>query len=191
MENSQIDQKSLKTACHETGHAVMALYCGQVIQEVSLKGMDAPNGSGKYLGHMKLVPTDPKEILTINKAVESVMISLGGFAGEVLFFDDVPGIPVDDLDRAIKTTEVLMKIEGFKELVATMPVPESDVCPRATDPLVRAFIDFKFHHCVEVLSHVKSVIQVIAHELYKKEELTGDEVSSIFYSFVRSNIHRN
>lgn len=183
MESSQATHKRLKIAYHETGHAVIELFCGQVIQKVSLKEINSPIGEDKYLGHMKLVPTDPKEILTVNKAIQNVMISLGGFASEILFFNDVPGIPVDDLDRAIKYTESLLKTDGFKEIVVKMPIPEPDILPKATDPLVRAFIDFKVNHCVEVLSQVKPIIQIIAQELFKKEELTGDEVTSIFNTF--------
>ena len=183
MESSQATQKRLKIAYHKTGHAVIALFCGQVIQKVSLKEINSPIGEDKYLGHMKLVPTDPKEILTVNKAIQNVMISLGGFASEILFFNDVPGIPVDDLDRAIKYTESLLKSDGFKEIVVKMPIPEPDILPKATDLLVRAFIDFKVNHCVEVLSQVKPIIQIIAQELFKKEELTGDEVTSIFNTF--------
>lgn len=191
MENTELDHKRLKIAYHETGHAVMALYCGQVIQKVSLKEMDSPCGRDRYLGHMKLAQTDPKEILTVNKAIQKVMISLGGFAGEVLFFDDVPGIPIDDLDRAIKTTESLLKITEFKERVAKIHIPESDVLSKVSCPLVRAFIDFEVNHCVEILSEVKPVIQEIAQELFNRDELTGDEITSIFNSFVQSSVHSN
>lgn len=191
LDRQTVNQKRLKIAYHEIGHAVMALYCGQAIQKVSLKEIELPSGEDKYLGYMKLVPTDPKEILTVNKAIQNVMISLGGFAGEILFFDDVPGIPVDDLDKAIKTTENLLKTDGFKEIVAKMPIPKPDVLSKAADPLVRAFIDYKVNHCVEVLSQVKPIIQMIAKELLKKDELTGDEVTSIFNSLSPSNLHRN
>lgn len=184
MENSQIDQLKLKIAYHETGHAIIALYCRQAIQKVSLKEM------GEYLGHMKLVPADSKEILTVNKAIQNIMISLGGFAGEVLFFDDVPGIPIDDLDRAIKMTENLLQVEEFKEIVAKMHIPDLDALPKVTNPLIRAFICSKMDHCVEVLSQVKSVIPMIAQELLKKEELSGDEVTSIFNHFIKSNLHK-
>lgn len=155
MNSSLADQKRLKIAFHETGHAVMALYCGRAIQKVSLKEMDSPCGQDKYLGHMKLAPTDSKEILTVNKAIQNVMISLGGFAGEVLSFDDVPGIPLDDLVRAIKTTESLLQVKEFKERVAKMHIPDLDVLLKVTNPLMRAFICSKVDHCVEVSGEVR------------------------------------
>lgn len=182
-----MDKKKLKIAYHETGHAVMALLCNRAVHKISLKEMDSPIGSDKYLGHMTLAPTDPKEVLTVNKAVQNVMISLSGFACEVLFFNDVPGIPIDDLDRAIKNTEGLLTVKDFKERVSMMPIPELDVPSRFTNPLIRAYIDNEVHHCVEVLTKVKPAIQIIVQELLKKEELTGDEIASVFNSIIHSN----
>ena len=181
-----MDQKKFKIACHETGHAVMALWCNRAVQKVSLKEMDSPSGSDKYLGHMTLAPTDPNEVLTVNKSAQNVMISLGGFASETLFFNDVPGIPVNDLDRAIKYTECLLTVDELKERVARMPIPELDVSPRITNPLIGAYIDHELHRCIKVLSEVKPAIQIIAQELLKKEELTGDEVAAHLNSFIRS-----
>lgn len=183
---SAVEQKRLKIAYHETGHAVMALWCNRAVQKISLKEMDSPSGSDKYLGHMTLVPSDPKEVLTVSKSVQNVMISLGGFASEVLFFNDVPGIPIDDLDRAIKSTEGLLSVNEFKERVAMMPVPELDVSPRITNPLIGAYIDYELHRCIKVLSEVKPAIQIIAQELLNKEELTGDEVAALLDSFIQS-----
>lgn len=186
IENSKADQKRLKIAYHETGHALVALYCGLPVQEVSLKAIDSQNGPDKYLGHVKLVPSDPNEILTINKATQIVMLSLGGFASEILFFNDIPGIPVDDLDKAMRMTANLLENNEFKEIVANkMQIPELEIMPRVTDPLMRAFIDSQLHQCVDVLSQVKPIIGVIAKELLKKEELTGDELNSLFHSELR------
>lgn len=166
------------------------MYYRQAVQKVSLKEIDSPNGTDKYLGHVKLVPTNPKEILTINKAMQNIMISLGGFAGEILFFDDIPGIPIDDLDRAMRITANLLENKEFKEIVAKMPIPELAIMPKVTNPLMRAFINSQLDRCVVVLSQVKPIIHVIAQELIKKEELTGDEVSSIFNSLFQTEARK-
>lgn len=73
-----MDDKKLKIAYHETGHAVMALICRQEIQKVSLKQMDSPRGTDKYHAFMKLEPFDPKIKFTGEKAIQRIMISLGG-----------------------------------------------------------------------------------------------------------------
>lgn len=69
-----MDQKRLKIAYHETGHAVTALLCNRVVQKISLKEMDSPNRPDKYLGYMTLAPADPNEVFTVNKAIENVRI---------------------------------------------------------------------------------------------------------------------
>jgi ATP-dependent Zn protease len=191
LENSKINQKRLRIAHHETGHAVIALYFGQAIQKVSLKEIDSPNGTDKYLGHVQLVPIDSKKIVTINKAMQDVMISLSGFAGEILFYDDVPGIPMDDLDRAMRITENLLKNKEFKEIVEKMPIPELEIMPKVTDSLMRAFIDSQLRCCIELLSQVQPIIDVLAKELLNKEELTGDEFNSLFQSEIRKNKRYN
>ncbi len=72
-----MDQEKLKTAYHETCHAVMALVCGLNIRRVSIKGTD------KYRGVMS---TEPPECQITNplEALREVRISLAGFVGEVL-----------------------------------------------------------------------------------------------------------
>lgn len=120
-----VDQKRLKIAVHETGHAVMALFRGQGVQKVSLKETESPSGNDKYLGSMTLEPTEPKTKVTINDAVRKVMISLGGYASEILFFEVcTPG--GDDLTNAAKWAENLLQVEEYRSLMATLPVPEPD-----------------------------------------------------------------
>ena len=73
-----IDQKRLEIARHETGHAVVALLCGQKIQKISLRGMTSPHGTVDYHAFVSLEPGDSK--LTVASAIGRVRIALGGFA---------------------------------------------------------------------------------------------------------------
>ncbi len=181
-----VEWKKLKIARHETGHAVMALRYGQKIQKVSLKEMDSPNGTDKYRASVKLEPTDPTIKFTGEKAVQKIMIFLGGYASVILFYE-VANIGGDDLTIAAKTAEVMLQDEGFKNWVATLPIPAASPLDMIKNPLVRAYIDYKMRECIEVLAQVKPVIQVIAEELYKKEELAGDEVFELFNSCMKSS----
>ncbi len=72
-----VDQRRLKIAWHETGHAVMALRYRQAIQKVSLRQMDSPSGTDKYDAFMKLESVDPTNKITGEKAIQKIMISLG------------------------------------------------------------------------------------------------------------------
>lgn len=165
----------MKTAYHETAHAVMALLCGLKIRRVSIKGTD------KYRGVMSTEPPE-RHITNPLEALREVRVSLAGFIGEVLIsgkytiFRSHP-----DLMNAIESVEDMMEFDvGFRneliKLAATHPGTSTDI----EDPLVRAYIDGKLEWCLDRLSPYKQVIQAIAEELYKKEELTGDEVSALF-----------
>ena len=179
-----MDHKKLKIAYHETGHAVMALICGHTIQKVSLKEIESPMGNDKYHAFMKLEPVDPAIKFTAEKAIQKVMISLGGYASEILFSGGTANIGGDDLTIAAKTTEDLLQLEEFKIWVAGLPFPEPGALDMIVNPLVRAYIDFKIGECVERLIPLKQVIQLIAEELYRREELAGDEVAVLFKSFM-------
>lgn len=179
-----MDQKKLKIAYHETGHAVMAIYCRQKVQEVSLKGMDSPIGTDKYHAFMKLEAIDPTIKYTGEKAVQKIMISLGGYASEILFLE-FANIGGDDLIIAANATEEMFQFEEFKTWVAELPVPQSKALDMIENPMVKAYLDRKIGECVEILRPIKPIIQVIAEELYKKEELTGDEVYALFDSCIQ------
>lgn len=57
-----------------------------------------------------------------------------------------------------------------------LPIPNPSPLDMIENPLVRAYVDYKIHDCVNTLVPLKPVIQKIAEELHKREELTGAEV---------------
>jgi len=175
-----VDHKKLKIAYHETGHAVMALICRQRIQRISLKELDSPKGTDKYLGFTRIDPFEQKIQTTINELSQKIMISLGGYASEILFSGGVANVGGDDLTTAIKWAENMMLSEDFRNFTATLPIPDPGALDMIENPTVRAFIDSMMCHCVKVIAQFKPRIQLIAEELYKREELTGDEVSALF-----------
>lgn len=179
--------KKLKIARHEIGHAVMALRYGQRIQKVSLSEMDSPSGTDKYRAFLKLEPVDPTIKFTVEKALQKIMISLSGYASEILFYD-VANICGDDLTTAAKTAEGMLQVEELKNWMATLPVPAPSPLDEIENPLVRACIDRKMGECIEILRQIKPVIETIAEELYKKEEIAGDEVVALFRSCMKSTI---
>lgn len=183
-----MDQKRLKVSYHETGHAVMALLCRQSIQKVSLRKMDSPTGGDKFLAFMKLEPANSATKFTGENAIQKIMISLGGYASEILFYDGVAGISGDsgsDLKIAANTAENMLQIAEFKNWVSDLPTPEPSPLDMIENPLVRAYISSKIGDCVQALTPLMPVIQKIAEELYNREELTGDEVAVLYNSFIQ------
>jgi hypothetical protein len=158
----------------------MALICGQRIKKVSLREMDSPKGTGKYLGSTQFESFEQKESYTINEAIRRVRISLGGYASEILFSGGSAKIGGDDLTFAVKRVEDMMQSEDFRNLAATLPIPDPGALDLIDNPTVRAFINYQIDLCVRKLEPLGRKIQLIAETLYQKEELTGAEVSALF-----------
>lgn len=183
-----MDQRRLKIAVHETGHAVMALFRGEGVQMISLKGMDSPNGTDRYHGFMTLEPTGQKSKVTFNDAFRKIMISLGGYASEILFFEVcTPG--GDDLATAAKWAECLLQVEEYKNQMATLPAPEPGPLDEIQNLQVRAYIHHMIPECAKTLAPLGPLIKFLAEELYKKDELNGDIVEAHFISYMQSRPH--
>jgi ATP-dependent Zn protease len=178
-----VDQEKLKTAYHETAHAVMALIFGLKIKRVSIKGTD------KYRGVMSTEPPE-RQITNPEEALREVRISLAGFIGEVLIsgkYSIYRSHP--DLTGAIELIEDLLAFEEtFKIATLNLSINSPGKMTEIENPLVRAYVDWKLSWALRTLIPFKSVIKLIAEKLYESEELTGDEVSTLFNSFTQSNL---
>lgn len=181
-----MDGKKFEIAFHETGHAVMALICGQEVRSISLKEMASPRGTDKYLGSTS-IPFEKKPVLTINEALCRMKVALGGFASEILLFDGSTKMGGDDLTSAVSAVESMMQSQDFRNLAARLPVPTPGRLDNMIgDPTVRAVIDYHIGVCVEELTPFKPLLQTIAENLCEREELTGEQVTQLFNSFVSS-----
>lgn len=151
---NKVDHKKLKIAYHETGHVIMALICHQKIHSVALKEMDSPKGTDKYLGFTKLEPFEQNIKTTINELRRRIMISLGGYASEILVSGGSAKIGGDDLTSAIKWTENMMQSEEFRNFAARLPIPDPGILDIIENPTIRAFIDYMMCNCIEVMAQL-------------------------------------
>lgn len=54
---------------------------------------------------------------TGEKAIQKIMIALGGYASEILFYDGLANIGGDDLTVAAQTTEDMLQVAEFRSWV--------------------------------------------------------------------------
>ena len=161
----------------------MALICNHGLQTVSLKELPSPYGTEKYLGFTKIDPFVQKEIITINELTIRVMISLGGYASEILFSESA-NIGGDDLTAAVRWIQQMMQAEEFRRWAITLPIPKTHAFRMIEDPTIRAVVDDRLRKCIMTLEPLMPVVRVIAEHLYKGEELDGKIVTEYFESFV-------
>lgn len=178
-----MDHEKLKTAYHETAHAVMALLCGLKIKRVSIKGTD------QYRGVMSTEPPE-RQITNPAEALREVRISLSGFVGEVMIsgkytiFRSHP-----DLTSAIELVEDMLAFDDkFKNMIADRAVANPGTFTDIENPLVGSYIEGKLAWCLSKLNPHKPAIKLIAEKLYESEELSGDEVSALFNSPTQSSL---
>ncbi len=183
-----MDHKKMIIARHEAGHAVMALLCRQKIIVVSLKEMDSVRGTDKYLGFTRIDLAERKVENESKDAVNDTIVALAGGVSEGLFDDGLAKIAIDDLAYAVEKVEMLLRHETqLRNRATRLPIPDPGVLDMIEDPLIRACIVNMIDNCFERMRPLKPVIQKIADELLKREELAGDEVSTLFNTFMKSN----
>jgi ATP-dependent Zn protease len=173
----------LDVAYHEAGHAVVAIIYGLKIKNVSLKN------TNEYHGITSLEPFERQG--TLEHANREIRLNLAGFVGEGLFSDNTikinpPNHP-ELLDSIGVVRNLLDSNESFRRLANGLSVSSPSALTMIKDPTIRVYINYILDSCFEKLIPLKPVIKLIAEELYKKEELSGDEVSSHFNSFMQSS----
>lgn len=178
-----MDHEKLKTAYHETAHAVMATIHGLKIKRISIKGTD------KYRGVMSTEPP-AREITNPDEALREIRISLAGFVGEVLISGRYTIYRSHtDLVGAIELIEDLLEFdETFKNATVKLSVNNPGTLADIENPLVRAYVDWKLSWVLRTLTPFKPAIKLIAEKLYESEELSGEEVSVLFNSPIQSSL---
>ena len=174
------DQEKLEVAYHEAGHAVMALIYGLTIKKMSLIG------TAEYRGVTSLEPFERKD--TIEHADREIRLNLAGFVGQGLFAGnsikiDPPHHP--ELVDSIGIVRDLLSDDGFRNLVSRIP----DLYPRTLtmikEPAIRVYLNYIMDSCFAKMLPLKPAIKSIADELNRKGELTGEEVTALFSSFIQ------
>lgn len=158
----------------------------ELLQIILLSDVDG--GTDKYLGSTS-IPFEKKPVLTINEALCRMKVALGGFASEILLFDGSTKMGGDDLTAAVSAVESMMQSQDFRNLAARLPVPTPGPLDNMIgDPTVRAVIDYHIGVCVQELTAFKPLMHTIAEKLCECEELTGEQVTQLFGSFVASTM---
>lgn len=175
--------QKLEIACHEAGHAVMALVYGLKIKKSSLIG------TTEYRGVTSLEPFERKD--TFEHAEREIRLNLAGFVGEGLFSDnkikiDPPNHP--ELLDSIGIVRDMLNDERFRNFANGLPDFYQRKLTMIIDPTVRGYINYMLESCFAKMIPLKLAIKSIADELNQKDELSGDEVSALYNSFTQSSL---
>ena len=179
------------TAYHEGGHALLAslLPYADPVHKITIISR------GHAAGYTLKLPTEERQFHTRKEFLDDIVVSLGGYAAEVMMFDDLTTGPSNDLQVATGLAHDMVAKYGMSSGLGPIAFEASgsvligrggfiekeysqDVAMRI-DKEVEAIMNEGLRRAQELLVKHKPVLDAIAMELVRVEVLERDEYEKI------------
>ena len=184
VENSYLapSRKKLeRTAVHESGHAVVEHFFGQVVSEISI--IARGNAAGYNLAaNNEEFNYDQEEIK------QRIMCLLGGRAAEEVVYNVVSTGPSDDLKRASTLIKDMFLRFAMREsenisLVLTEDKIFNDVVVKDSYEGMEEFMKKCYEETLKIIRERRKLLDSLTQELLKKETLTKAEIEKVFEDY--------
>jgi len=182
-----------RVAYHESGHTLVAksVPTGEPVHKVSI----IPRGVAA-LGYTLQLPEEEKFLATEQELKDQMAILLGGRTAEAIVFGNVSSGAANDLEKASEiarnmVTQLGMSKKlgpltwGKRQQLAFLGVESqeernySEETARIIDEEVRGLVEEARQRAEEILTGKRKLLDKLAHELEKKEILSGEQVDEI------------
>lgn len=184
------DHEKQVVAYHEIGHAIVA--ARQKGSAPVTKITIVPRTSGA-LGYTMQVEEDERFLTTKQEVLDKLAVYCGGRAAEELIFGEMTTGAANDIEQATKLARNMITRFGMSEEFGMMALgtvqnaylnqDTSLTCAPGTaervDAAVLKLITEAHERAMQVLKENKFKLHELAHYLYKKETITGDEFMSL------------
>lgn len=184
------DHEKQVVAYHEIGHAIVA--ARQKGSAPVTKITIVPRTSGA-LGYTMQVEEDERFLTTKQEALDKLAVYCGGRAAEELIFGEMTTGAANDIEQATKLARNMITRFGMSEEFGMMALgtvqnaylnqDTSLTCAPGTaervDAAVLKLITEAHERAMQILKENKFKLHELAHYLYKKETITGDEFMSL------------
>jgi len=197
----RINPKEKKiVAYHESGHALIAETTkgAKKVSKVSI----VPRGLAA-LGYTLNKPEENKFMMQRHELLAEVDVLLGGRAAEEVFLKEVSTGAANDLERATDILKSMVQIYGMSDIAGLMVLEKprqsflgggiqatrefSEKTAEAMDEFIKNSLDERYKVVKERLEEYKEAIEDMVSLLYKKENITGEEVREIIIDFEKRN----
>lgn len=184
------DGEKKVVAYHEVGHALVAAMQSHSapVQKITI----IPRTSGA-LGYTMQVEEGDKYLMTKREIENKIATFTGGRAAEELVFGEITTGASNDIEQATKLARAMITRYGMSDefdMVAMETVNNqylggdaSMVCSSDTqkeiDKKVIELVRSQHEKARKILSENRTLLDKLAHHLYEKETITGDEFMSI------------
>ena len=184
------DHEKQVVAYHEIGHAIVA--ARQKGSAPVTKITIVPRTSGA-LGYTMQVEEDERFLTTKQEVLDKLAVYCGGRAAEELIFGEMTTGAANDIEQATKLARNMITRFGMSEEFGMMALgavqnaylnqDTSFTCAPGTaervDAAVLKLITEAHERAMQILKENKFKLHELAHYLYKKETITGDEFMSL------------
>jgi cell division protease FtsH len=197
----RINPKEKKiVAYHESGHALMAETTkgAKKVSKVSI----VPRGLAA-LGYTLNKPEENKFMMQMHELWAEVDVLLGGRAAEQVFIGEISTGAGNDLERATDIIKSMVQTYGMSDIAGLMVLEKSrqsflgtgqqasreysDKMAQEMDDYIKTSLDERYKVVVARLEEYRDAIESMVALLYKKENITGEEVVKIITAFEKEN----
>ena len=197
----RINPKEKKiVAYHESGHALIAETTkgAKKVSKVSI----VPRGLAA-LGYTLNKPEEDKFMMQKHELFAEVDTLLGGRAAEQVFIGEISTGAGNDLERATDIIKSMVETYGMSDIAGLMvleksrqsflgpgqqaPREYSEKMAEEIDEYTKKVLNEHYQAVVERLEEYRSAIEDMVALLYKKENITGEEVREIIKNFEKEH----
>ncbi len=197
----RINPKEKKiVAYHESGHALLAetTLGAKKVSKVSI----VPRGLAA-LGYTLNKPEEDKFMMQKHELWAEVDVLLGGRAAEQVFIGEISTGAGNDLERATDIIKSMVQTYGMSDIAGLMVLEKSrqsflgggqqasrdysDKMAENMDEFIKSSLQEHYEDVVSRLEEYRDAIEAMVALLYKKENITGDEVREIIIAFEKEN----
>lgn len=197
----RINPKEKKiVAYHESGHALLAETTkgAKKVSKVSI----VPRGLAA-LGYTLNTPEENKFMAQKYELLAEVDVLLGGRAAEEIFIGEISTGAANDLERATDIIKAMVQTYGMSDVAGLMVLEKSrssflggyqnsnkeysQKMSEAMDEFIKTTLQERYNAVLYRLQEYSGAIEEIVKLLYKKENITGDDVRDIIIKFEQEN----
>jgi cell division protease FtsH len=197
----RINPKEKKiVAYHESGHALLAETTkgAKKVSKVSI----VPRGLAA-LGYTLNKPEEDKFMMQRHEMWAEVDVLLGGRAAEEVFLGEISTGAGNDLERATDIIKSMVQTYGMSDVAGLMVLEKSrqsflgggqqaareysDDMAQKMDEFIKTSLTERYDSVVARLEEYREAIEDMVKLLYKKENITGEEVREIIINFEKEN----
>jgi len=197
----RINPKEKKiVAYHESGHALLAetTQGAKSVSKVSI----VPRGLAA-LGYTLNKPEEDKFMMQRHELWAEVDVLLGGRAAEQVFIGEISTGAGNDLERATDIIKSMVQTYGMSDIAGLMVLEKSrqsflggpqgssreysDKMAEDMDTFIKNSLQEHYENVVARLEEYRGAIEAMVALLYKKENITGEEVRELILAFEKEN----